>query len=327
MAQEAHSSSAAVRVWTYDAPPGMDPVIHRDEALSALAGAQRTMVSHEQLLTIGYGRRTIAHWANRGRLHPFFHGVYSIVSGEPPPLGREQAALLAVGERAFLSHRSAAFIWGMRKMAPADVEVTVVGRYRASSTGIHVHRIREIDRREVQRHKGLWVSSPARTVLEMAGTGSSYELSAAIDEGLARERLIPQELEDVLARNRPCRGAARLAEILGDETATAMSRSKREKLMLRLLRNAGLPLPETNVEFGRFEADFLWRAQRLVVELDSYRFHRGPAAFRREREKDLALRAAGLDVLRFVADHVVKQPWMLVATIAGELARRSVDDQ
>ena len=173
----------------------------------------------------------------------------------------------------------------------------------------------------------MWVSTPARTVLEIAATGSAYELSAAIDEGLAHELLSPKELVDVLARDRPCRGAARLAEILGDETATTMSRSKREKLMLRLLRKAGLPLPETNVPFGRFEADFLWRAQRLVVELDSYRFHRGPAAFRREREKDLAFRAAGLDVLRFVADHVVKQPWMLVATIAGELARRAVRDQ
>ena len=314
-------------MWAYDAPPGMDPVTHRDEALSALAGAQRTMVSHGQLLAFGYGRRTIAHWVNRGRLHPFFHGVYSIVSGEPPPLGREQAALLAVGERAFLSHRSAAFIWGMRKMAPADVEVTVVGRYRAPSKGIRVHRIHEIDKREVQRDEGLWVSSPARTVLDIAAMGSSYELSVAIDEGLAHNLLTPRELEDVLARNRPCRGAARLAEILGDETVTAMSRSKREKLMLRLLAKAGLPLPETNVELGRFEADFLWRAQRLVVELASYRFHRGPAAFRREREKDLAFRAAGLDVLRFVADHVVTQPWMLVATIAGELARRPVDDQ
>jgi very-short-patch-repair endonuclease len=97
--------------------------------------------------------------------------------------------------------------------------------------------------------------------------------------------------------------------------------------MLRLLRDAGLPRPETNVKFGRFEADFLWRAHRLVVELDSYRFHRGPAAFRREREKDLAFRAIGLDVLRFVADHVVKRPSMLVATIAGELARRAPDDQ
>lgn len=132
----------------------VDPLTSRDEAMSALAGAQRTMVSHEQLLRFGYGRRTIAHWSSRGRLHPFFHGVYSMVSGEPPPLGREQAALLAVGERAFLSHCSAGFIWGMRKTAPADVEVTVVGRYRGPSKGIRVHRIREIDKREIRPHEG-----------------------------------------------------------------------------------------------------------------------------------------------------------------------------
>jgi very-short-patch-repair endonuclease len=131
----------------------------------------------------------------------------------------------------------------------------------------------------------------------------------------------------VLAANRPCRGAARLAEILGDPTATAVSRSKREKALLRLIREAGLPIPDTNVPFGRFELDFLWRRERLAVELDGYNFHRGPGAFGRDREKELAVRAAGLDMLRFTGDHVLKRPWMVLATIAGELARRAAGAQ
>ena len=60
---------------------------------------------------------------------------------------------------------------------------------------------------------------------------------------------------------------------------------------------------------------------RLVVELDGYNFHRGPGAFGRDREKELAARAAGLEMLRFTGDHVLKRPWMVLATIAGELAR------
>jgi hypothetical protein len=74
----------------------------RDAAIAALAGRQRTIVAHEQLLELGCARRTIAHWVKRGRLQPVFHGVYSVVRGELPPWAREQAALLACGKRAFL---------------------------------------------------------------------------------------------------------------------------------------------------------------------------------------------------------------------------------
>jgi very-short-patch-repair endonuclease len=295
---------------------------HPDEALSALAGAQRTTVSHEQMLALGYGRRTIAHWVSRGRLQRVFHAVYSVVSGELPPLAREQAALLAVGEHAFLSHATAAAILGLLPALPATVEVSVVGRYRASSEGINVHRIRRIDRREVRRHQGLWMSSPARAVLEIAATASAKDLTRAIDEGLARRLFTSRELDDVLARNRPCRGAARLAAILGDPTATAVSRSEREKRLLRLIRDAGLPIPETNVKFGRFEFDFFWRKEKLAVEIDGETFHRGPGAVGRDREKDLAAKAAGIEMLRFTGEHVLKRSWMVLATIAGALALR-----
>ncbi len=299
----------------------------RDGAVARLAGKQRTMVSHEQLTGLGCTRRAIAHWVNRGRLHAEFHGVYSVLDGELPPLAREQGSLLACGERSFLSHATSAAIWGLLPALPRVVEVTVVGRYRASSDGIRVHRIKEILRPDLRRHVGLVVSSPARAVLEIAATASTRQIAGAIDEGLALRRFTPRELEAVLARSRPCRGAARLAAILGDETATAVSRSKREKRLLRLIRDGGLPMPDTNVKFGRFELDFYWPRERLVVELDTYTFHRGPDAFRRDREKDLAVRAAGREMLRFTGDHVMKRPWMVLATIAGALARLAGGDQ
>lgn len=293
-----------------------------DAEISALAGRHRTIVAHDQLLAIGASRRTIARWVNRGRLHPVFHGVYSVISGELPPLAREQAALLVCGEHAFLSHETAAATWGLQRAFPAELDVSVVGRRCAPRRGIRVHRIQAIDRREIKRHEGLWISTPARAILEIAATASAKGLAAAIDEGLARSLFTPRELNEVLARNRPCRGAARLAEILGDPTATAVSRSKREKRLLKLIRDAGLPLPETNVKFGRFELDFYWRREGLVVEVDGYNFHRGPGAFGQDREKDLAVRAADLEMLRFTGHHIVKKPWMVLATIAGALARR-----
>jgi very-short-patch-repair endonuclease len=250
-----------------------------------------------------------------------FHGVYSVGSSELPALGLESAALMASGERSFISHRSAAFVWGMRKTAPALVEVSVVGRGSRSRDGIRVHRIRALDKRELRREQGLWVSSPARAVLEIAAVGTSDELIDVIDQGLALRRFTPGDLKLALANHRGRRGAARLAEILADDTTMAISRSRAEKALLRLIRDAGLPMPETNVKFGRFEADYVWREQRVIVELDSATYHSGPGVFQRDREKGLVFNGAGFEVLRPTRHHVVHQGPRVLVLLAQALSR------
>ncbi|MGN6870841.1 MAG: DUF559 domain-containing protein, partial [Solirubrobacteraceae bacterium] len=84
-----------------------------------------------------------------------------------------------------------------------------------------------------------------------------------------------------------------LADLLADDTTMAISRSRAEKALLKLIRDARLPMPDTNVKFGRFEADFVWREQKLIVELDSATYHSGPGVFHRDHEKDLVFRGAG----------------------------------
>ncbi len=283
------------------------------------------MITFAQLAACGIGKDAIAHRVNAGRLHVEFHGVYSFGCGELPPLAREQAALLVCGDGAFLSHRSAAYVWGFRKTAPASVEVSVVGRGCRTRDGLQVHRIRAIEDRDVRHHEGLWVSSPARAVLEVAAVAPG-ELVDLMDEGLARRRLNRRDLEAVVARNRPCRGAARLAALLGDENAMTITRSRAEKAFLRLIRDAHLPVPETNVPFGPYVPDFMWRRERLIVELDSPTFHGGPGAFQNDREKDLFFRDAGFDAMRLTRAHVVHEPAMVLVRVARALALRSAGD-
>jgi very-short-patch-repair endonuclease len=294
-----------------------------DRVIAGITAGQRTVASAEQLYALGISKRAIEWRVLAGRMHVVFRGVYSFGCGELPPLAREQAALLACGDRAFLSHGTAVAFWGLERTFPPEVEISVVGRRCDSREGIRVHNIGKIEQRDLLREDGLWVSSPARAVLEIAATASAKDLAAVVDEGLARRRFTPWQLDDVLARNRPCRGAARLAAILGDPTATKVSRSKREKRLLRVIRDAGLPLPETNFPFGRFELDFFWPREGLVVEVDGETFHRGPGAVGRDRDKDLAVRKAGLGMLRFTGEHVRTRLPMVLATIAGELGRRS----
>ena len=91
----------------------------RDLAASRIAGAQKTLVTTEQLLACGIGEGAISYRLGAGRLHVVFRGVYSMGCGELPPLALELAALLACGPGSFVSHESAIFAWGLRKTPPA----------------------------------------------------------------------------------------------------------------------------------------------------------------------------------------------------------------
>ena len=292
----------------------------RELAASRIAARQKTLVTTEQLVWCGLGDDAVAWRLGAGRLCVVFRGVYSWGCGELPPLARELAGLLALGRGSFVSHRSAAFVWGMRKQAPELVEVSVVRRHCKSREGLRVHRVKGVDRRELREHEGLWVSSPARAVLEVAAVGTKDELIDVIDQGLALRRFTAGELKAVLERHRGRRGAGRLAEVMADESTMAISRSKAEKALLRLIRDAGLQMPDTNVPFGRYEADFVWREQKVIVELDSGTYHSGPGVVRRDREKGLIFRSAGFDVLRPTRWHVVHEPVRVAVLLSQALA-------
>jgi hypothetical protein len=154
----------------------------RDLAAARIAAGQRTLLTPGQLAECGLSEDAVRYRLRTGRLHVVFRGVCSMGCGVLPPLALEQAALLALGERSFLSHRSAAFVWGMRRTPPEEVEVSVVRRCCASREGIRVHRIKAIDRRDLRREQDLRLSSPARAVLEIAAVGTRDELVDVIDQ-------------------------------------------------------------------------------------------------------------------------------------------------
>jgi Protein of unknown function (DUF559) len=166
-----------------------------------------------------------------------------------------------------------------------EVEVSVADRCCKSRAGLRVHRLQSIDRSERRRHDGLWIGSPARTILEVAATASVDEVAEVVNEGHGRRLFTPRELEAVLRRNRGRRGVARLAEVLGYEDATRITRSRAERAFRKLIRDARLPPPRVNQPLGRYVPDFTWREQRLIVELDSYTFHGGPVGFQNDRKR------------------------------------------
>ena len=296
-----------------------------DLAASRIAARQKTLLTVEQLQACGLGHDAVAYRLKAGRLHVVFRGVYAMGCGELPPLARELAALLAYGERSFISHRSAAFVWGLLEEAPAQVEVSVVGRNCFSRVGVRVHRIRTIDRREIRRHEGLWISSPGRAVLEVAAIASVTEIGDLVDAGVGRRLLTPGALEAVLKRHRGRRGAARLAAVLGEDSGRGITRSRAERAFRKLIRDARLPPPLVNQPLGRYVPDFMWPEHRLIVEIDSYGFHGGPGGFQKDHDKDLFYRQAGFDVLRPTRHHVVYEPARVLVAVVQGLARRRAD--
>ena len=112
------------------------------------------------------------------------------------------------------------------------------------------------------------------------------------------------------------RGTKRLTSLLGGGPP-ARTRSRPERLLLRAVRDAGLPEPETDVKIGRWTVDFLWREAGLVVEVDAYSTHSSPWAFERDRRKDAELTARGITVQRFSADAVRDDRDSVVAWISA----------
>ena len=250
-----------------------------------------------QLRLAGLSGSAIGRRVAAGRLHRVHRGVYAVGH---PGLGAEGewlAAVLACGDGAVLSHRSAAELWGILEPrgGPAHVIVPAPGG-RSPREGIRIHRFPGLSRRETTRRHGIPVTTPARTLADLRSVVEPRELRRAIREA-EYGRL-------VVGRQAPP----------SDRTASEL-----EDRFLRLCRRARLPEPEVNVRMLGFEVDFLWRAEELVVETDGYRSHAGRQAFEDDRVRDAALVAAGYRVLRFTYARITDRPADVVATVRAAL--------
>jgi len=213
---------------------------------------------------------------------------------------REMAAVLACGRNAVISHRSAAAMMGLLPYpATANVWITQARGDHRKRPGIRVHAVRVLWPREVRHLAGVPLTSPARTLLDLAAVVAGEQLERAVAEALVRRRVSSPELREQLRVDRGRRGAGRLRRLLDLQTEPAFTRSEAERRFLRLIRSAGLPEPLANARVGSMEVDFLWPRQRVVVEIDGRAYHSGPRAFERDRVRDNELQLRDYVVLRF----------------------------
>jgi very-short-patch-repair endonuclease len=288
-----------------------------ERGVAEVAGAQRALVHLSQLRALGVSRGSYEHRVEVGALHRVFPSVLSVVHPLREAWAAETAALLHAGDDAVLSYETAAALWGLTA-TPSFVAITVIGRHVRSRPGLHVHRVKTLDIRDVSMHLGFPVTSPARTLIDCAAQGA---VDALLNEARARKLVKDAEIEAAMGRCPGRTGIKRLRRLLEAEKETGFTRSKAERVLKRLVRDAGLDRPIFNTYVEGVEADAYWPARKLVVEVDSIQFHGHYQAFQRDRAKANQLIAAGYVVLRFTWPQLTKRPMAVVATITRTLGR------
>jgi len=239
-----------------------------------------------------------------GRLHELHRGVYLVGHTIPPKYAPEMAALLACAPNAILSHRTAAALWALLPYpTPPPVCVTIPPKRTLSRPRIEIQRT-PLERRDTRHRQGLALTSPPRTILDLAAALELDDLEALVAEAHYRHLATEPELHDQLARNPGRPGNKRLRSILDLPNGPQRTRSPAERDLLAMLRRHRITGFETNARIHGYEVDFLFRERGLLVEVDGYDAHSGRAAFERDRLKLATLTAAGLRVMQVTGRQV-----------------------
>jgi very-short-patch-repair endonuclease len=284
-----------------------------ERAIAKIAGRQDNVITRDQLLAAGLTRGAIAHRVGSGRWRQQHRGVYLVGPAPPTPMARARAAVLACGDGAVVSHRSAASLFGLLPETAGDVEITVAGRNPGDHAGIKLHRTKPLPRQDVTKVRGFKVTSIARTICDLAATESPRDTEQAFQEALYREIVTVKALEAVLDREPRRRGAAVIRSLISDPRLT---RSERERRLLKLISDAQLPKPLTNVPINGYKADVFWPQYNLIVEFDGWGAHGHRHAFESNRKRDQIMLAQGLRTLRVTDRQLTNEPIALAARIA-----------
>lgn len=295
----------------------------RERELAALASRQHGVISRGQLRDLGLGDGAIKARIRIGRLHSLHRGVYSLGHRSITVRGAWLAAVLACGDGAVLSHRSAAALWGLMRPRWSPVDVTSDHGRAGNRMGIRLHRspLRD-DERAVEA--GIPVTSVARTLLDLAEALDEEQLRRAFEEADRLKLLKLPKLERVCARAGRRKGLRPIRHLLAEARSPTETPSPLEDRFAKFCRThlADLPEPLTNVLILDHEIDAYWPTHRLIVEMDSWKFHGHRAAFERDRERDAARLAAGYRVIRLTHRQLKSEPARIAAQLRDLLQQR-----
>jgi hypothetical protein len=271
------------------------------------------------LLDLELGQGAIEYRLRMGRLHRVYRGVYAVGRRPVSPHERASAAVLACGPGTALSHGSAMTLWGYWKRWDQSFEVTVPGDRRTK--GIVVHRSATLARRDLTIHLGIRVTSPARTVFDISPRLDDKPLKRAVNNALHSEWCSESQLAELVNRLAHLPQAQRIAPLIGLEGTP--TRSGWEDEFPAFCNNHGLPKPVMGAAIQGFVVDALFPAEKMIVELDSWEFHKDAIAFQTDRERDAETLAQGFATVRITYDRIHQAPQSEADRLRAILAERA----
>lgn len=290
-----------------------------------LAVEEWGVLSLDELAACGLSRKAVQRRARRGWLHRLHRGVYAVGHPNPPLEGLWLAAVKACGPWAWLSHYSASAHWEYVEWDDRAIEVCVPAPGARLRPGLRVHRTEALDPRDFMRHRGIPVTSPARTLLDLAAVVRPPQLRTAVRRALSLRRVGLRQLAEVSARLPHRRGAAALARIIAE--GPEPTRSELEDVVLDLILDAGFERPEVNTPLrldGRLVIpDFRWPTQRLIVEADSRTWHDNRIAREDDAERQALLEAHGERLVRVTWHQATSQRAETIARLEAAGAPRT----
>jgi hypothetical protein len=273
-----------------------------EEVLARIASSQHGVVTRRQLLEAGISAKEVKGRLRNGALIRVHPGVYRVGHRAPSVEARYLAAVLACGEGALLSGLAAGYLWGLVKGAAPPPAVTA--RTRRRIRGVKTRR--GIAGLDATKCRGIPVTTVPRTLVDLASLLPLDDLARACHEAGVKHGTTPRQVDAVLARRPNAAGAANLRRVLRGEARVTLSALERR--FLKLLREAGLPLPQTNKPAGSRRVDCRWPDHRLTVELDSYRYHNSRHAWELDRRREREARARGDEFRRYTYGDVFDSP-------------------
>lgn len=280
-----------------------------------------------QLHQAGMGGDAVQRAVSAGRLHRVFRGIYALGRPDVGARGRMHAAVLACGEGTVVSHLTAGALLGLLDRAPVTIDVIAVRARGRKIDGVRRHNVRRPMGNETGNVAGIPCTSPARTLVDLAGTVGVRTLRSAFERAAAKGILDVEAIEAAATPGR--RGVRELRALLDEWRRAAPVATQRrlksplEAMVLPLLARGGVPMPKANaivqlVE-GRIEVDFLWKEQRFVLEADSRDFHGTEVAFERDRWRDRELLRVGHSTLRVTRRQAATEADAVAKAIAARL--------
>jgi hypothetical protein len=268
--------------------------------MARIAARQFGVISLEQLERIGFGYEEVRRRCERGWLIQLHRGVYAVGHRNIGQAGHLLAALLACGLRSFLSHRTAAGVWGLRALNVREIELTVPRGKCMSRPGLRLHRTRTSPAKgEVSRRAELRLSSPLRVLVELAARESEAELERMIHEGVRRQVLVVGELPEAIERHHHRPGIAKLRAAAARYLPRPDAKSGLERSVDDWFRTRPeIPAPQRNVKVEGFELDYYWPDRKAAVELDGRPYHTTVADIERDHLKSGRMAIAGIRLLR-----------------------------